>query len=51
MARSARNVMPSLSNDPHDKLAAALGWHYGKLKAAPRLFFGRRGWRCWPPSP
>jgi len=33
MARSdARNVMPSLSSDPRDKLAAALGWHYGQFK-------------------
>ena len=33
MARSdARNVNPSLSNDPRDKLAAALGWHYGQFK-------------------
>jgi len=33
MARSsARNVNPSLSSDPCDKLLAALNWHYGKLK-------------------
>jgi hypothetical protein len=33
MARaSARNVRPSLSDDPRDKLAAALGWHYGRFK-------------------
>jgi hypothetical protein len=33
MARtSARNVRPSLSDDPRDKLAAALGWHYGQFK-------------------
>jgi hypothetical protein len=33
MARpSARNVRPSLSSDPRDKLAAALGWHYGQFK-------------------
>jgi hypothetical protein len=28
----ARNVMPSLSSDPRDKLLAALNWSYGKLK-------------------
>jgi hypothetical protein len=33
MARtSARNVRPSLSNDPRDKLLAALNWSHGKLK-------------------
>ncbi len=33
MARSdARNVNPSLSSDPRDKLLAALNWSYGKLK-------------------
>jgi hypothetical protein len=33
MARtSARNVNPSLSSDPRDKLLAALNWPYGKLK-------------------
>ena len=30
----ARNVMPSLSSDPRDKLLAALGWHYGKQKGS-----------------
>ena len=35
MARSdARNVIPSLSSEPRDKLLAALGWHYGKLKGS-----------------
>jgi hypothetical protein len=29
---SARNVRPSLSDDSRDKLAAALGWHYGRFK-------------------
>ena len=49
MARSdARNVNPSLSSDPRDKLLAALNWHYGKLKRgaecdrAPIYFDG-----CW----
>jgi hypothetical protein len=28
----ARNVRPSLSDAPRDKLAAALGWHYGQFK-------------------
>jgi len=33
MARKdARNVSPSLSDAPRDKLAAALGWHYGQFK-------------------
>jgi hypothetical protein len=33
MARaSARNVQPALSDDPRDKLAAALNWHYGRLR-------------------
>jgi hypothetical protein len=33
MARSStRNVKPSLSDSPRDKLAAALGWHYGQFK-------------------
>jgi hypothetical protein len=33
MPRSdARKVKPSLSNAPRDKLAAALGWHYGQFK-------------------
>ena len=33
MARtSARNVNPSPSSEPRDKLLAALGWHYGKQK-------------------
>ena len=33
MARiDARNVNPSLSSDPRDKLLAALNWSYGKLK-------------------
>jgi hypothetical protein len=27
---SARNVTPSLSSDPRDKLLAALGWHCGR---------------------
>jgi hypothetical protein len=30
--RDARNVKPSLSDSPRDKLAAALGWHYGQFK-------------------
>jgi hypothetical protein len=35
MARSdARNVNPSLSSEPRDKLLAALGWHYGKQKGS-----------------
>jgi hypothetical protein len=35
MARtSARNVNPSLSSEPRNKLLAALGWHYGKQKAS-----------------
>jgi hypothetical protein len=49
MARtSAHNVNPSLSNDPRDKLLAALNWSYGKLKRgaeydrAPLYFDG-----CW----
>jgi hypothetical protein len=32
MKRDARNVRPSLSDDPRDKLLAALNWSYGKLK-------------------
>jgi hypothetical protein len=33
MARTeARNVRPSLSEDPRDKLLAALNWSHGKLK-------------------
>jgi hypothetical protein len=33
MARtSARNVRPSLSSDPRDKLLAALNWSYGMYK-------------------
>jgi hypothetical protein len=33
MARtSTRNVNPSLSSDPRDKLLAALGWRYGTRK-------------------
>src|SRR6185312_12786113 len=33
MARKdARNVRPSMSSDARDKLAAALGWHYGRFK-------------------
>jgi hypothetical protein len=33
MARKdARNVNPGPSNDPRDKLMAALGWHYGKAR-------------------
>jgi hypothetical protein len=35
MARSdARNVNPSLSSDPRDKLLAALYWSHGKLKGS-----------------
>ena len=35
MARtSTRNINPSLSSDPRDKLLAALNWLYGKLKHA-----------------
>jgi hypothetical protein len=49
MARSARNVRPSLSDDPRDKLAAALNWSYGKLKGstynrAPMYFDACREW-------
>jgi len=46
--RDIRNVNPSLSNDPRDKLLAALNWSYGKLKRgaeydrAPLYFDG-----CW----
>ena len=47
MARTdARNVNPSLSSDPRDKLLAALNWSYGKLKRgveydrAPMYFDG-----------
>src|SRR5262250_279042 len=32
MVPTARNVRPSLSNDPRDKLMAALNWYYGKMK-------------------
>jgi len=33
MARAAaRNVNPSLSSDPRDKLLAALNWSYGRYK-------------------
>jgi hypothetical protein len=32
MARTARNVNPTLSSDPRNKLLAALNWFYGKLK-------------------
>ena len=32
MKRGARNVRPTLSSDARDKLAAALGWHYGRFK-------------------
>ena len=32
MARSARNVNPSLSSDPRDKLLAALNWKIGEWK-------------------
>jgi hypothetical protein len=33
MARTdARNIKPSLSESPRDKLAAAFGWHYGQFK-------------------
>jgi hypothetical protein len=35
MARKdARNERPSMSSGPGDKLAAALGWHYGRFKAS-----------------
>ena len=51
MARtSARNVNPSLSSDPRDKLLAALYWSYGKLKhsaeyqKAPMYFDGCLQW-------
>jgi hypothetical protein len=51
MARKdARNVNPSLSSDPRDKLLAALNWSYGKLKGsthnrAPMYFDACREWR------
>jgi hypothetical protein len=32
MARTARNVRTSRSNDPRDKLAAALNWPIGKWR-------------------
>jgi hypothetical protein len=32
--RDARNVRPSLSSDPRDKLLAALNWSYGNLKGS-----------------
>ena len=32
MARTARNVRPIMSNDPRDKLLAALNWPYGQWK-------------------
>jgi hypothetical protein len=44
MARAARNVKPALSNDPRDKLLAALNWSIGKwrrsaeYKRAPMYF-------------
>jgi hypothetical protein len=31
----AHNVRPSLSDDPRDKLAAALNWHYAKMRDSP----------------
>jgi hypothetical protein len=47
MARSdARNVNPSLSSDPRDKLLAALNWSYGKLKHSDP--YDRR--QCVPPT-
>jgi len=46
MARKdARNVNPSLSSDPHDKLLAALNRFYGKLKHSDRT----TGHRCISP--
>ena len=48
MARAdARNVNPTMSSDPRDKLLAALNWHYGKLKRSAEydrapMYFGAR---------
>jgi hypothetical protein len=48
MKRSARNVNPSLSSDPRDKLLACINWPIGKVqtgadyKAAPMYFDA-----CW----
>jgi hypothetical protein len=44
----ARNVNPTMSSDPRDKLLAALNWHYGKLKRSAEydrapMYFGT----CW----
>jgi hypothetical protein len=51
MARtSARNVNPTMSSDPRDKLLAALNWHYGKFKdtityaTAPMYFDACLAW-------
>jgi len=47
---SARNVRLSLSDEPRDKLAAALNWSYGKLwdsptyKLAPMYFAACLEW-------
>ena len=48
--RDTRNVNPSLSSAPRDKLLAALYWSYGKLKGstvyqkAPMYFDGCLQW-------
>jgi hypothetical protein len=47
---SARNIRPSLSDDPRDKLLAALGWPIGKMrhsaeyKRSPMYFDGCLAW-------
>ena len=55
MARtSARNANPSLSDDPRDKLAAAISWSWGKMKnsiqyeRAPMYFDACRDWHERP---
>jgi hypothetical protein len=50
MKRSARNVRPSMSSDPRDKLLAALNWSYGNLNGnatydrAPMYFDACQEW-------
>jgi hypothetical protein len=50
MKRDARNVRPSMSSDPRDKLLAALNWSYGNLKGnatydrAPMYFDACEEW-------
>lgn len=48
MGRSPRTVNASLSDDPRDKLAAALSWSYGKhsmqYERAPMYFDACREW-------